>query len=189
MTAAKGSTLCVLVNPVNATIHRALLYMTNSSVLLCSNSQTNLSIDGWVSLHCLCFSVPCRSNANWDWPVEGVELHGQHRVRLQSRVWVIGRRPRLLSHVPTIKWSCYKALQDLLHFMTYTKKNVKIRWLQHSCCWGYEAFKGLTNSWLFFNFLKRDHEINNFVFNVGFAKHIFQLWTMNVNGWEKCASF
>lgn len=72
----------------------------------------------WVCQAALCFSAshPAVAAAVVISPVERVELHGQHGVRLQGRVRVIGRRPRLLSQLPAVHWSRNQALQDLLHF-------------------------------------------------------------------------
>lgn len=84
----------------------------------CSLCTQNRLTDGCVRLHrsqYLCLFYAPRRFKNWDWPVEGVELHGQHGVRLQGRVWVIGSWPRLLSQVPSINGSCHQALQDFLH--------------------------------------------------------------------------
>lgn len=83
-------------------------------------------------------------NSNWDWPVKGVELHGQHRVCLQCRVWVIGRWSGLLSQLPTVDWRCHQALQDLLHFresnkVVTTKATETVR-----------KFNGLTNYFFFY---------------------------------------
>lgn len=96
--------------------------LTNSSVEICIRKRwywLENCIYWWVCralqplIHlCLLY----RSNSSRDRPVERVELHGQHGVRLQGGVRVIGRRPGLLTQLPTIKWSGHQALQDLLRF-------------------------------------------------------------------------
>lgn len=114
------------------------------------------SIHWWMVWGCtdsdvsVCLSASCRSNGNWDWPVKGVELHGQHGVCLQGRVRVIGRRPRLLSQLAAVNWSRHQALQDLLH----VRENNPSGDLQDTRDWSCEEFNGLNNFWLFFSFLK-----------------------------------
>ena len=73
-------------------------------------SDELMDVSGWTDS----VSVSCRSNSRWDRPVEGVELHGQHGVCLQGGVGVVGRRPRLLTQVPSVDWRCHQTLQDLL---------------------------------------------------------------------------
>lgn len=64
------------------------------------------------------YSPSCRSD--WNEPVKGVELHGQHGVSLQGWIGVIGCRSRLLTQLSAINRSRNQALQDLLQFR---KKN------------------------------------------------------------------
>lgn len=114
------------------------------------NSLTDVSgcTDSDISV---CFSASCRSNGKWDWPIEGVELHGQHGVCLQGRVWVIGRRPRLLSQIPAVNRGRHQALQDLLHFR---ETNPSDDYTTQAA----EAVRSLVASWLilacFINFNK-----------------------------------